>query len=121
MCSVRIHHLAMRTRDVERLERFYAGLLGLAVLRRDEERKSVWLDASGAILMLEPASATEPAVPDGSGDLVAFAVDDKERWRRTLEGARVPVEAETAYTLYFRDPDGRRVAVSTYGRDAWGT
>jgi hypothetical protein len=42
-------------------------------------------------------------------ELLAFAVDDKEAWR-----ARVEVEAETADTLYFRDPDGRRLAVSSY-------
>ena len=59
--------------------------------------------------MLEPAGPGEPAVPRGTMDLVAFAVDDKETLR-----ARVDVEAETAHTLYFRDPDGRRVALSDY-------
>jgi catechol 2,3-dioxygenase-like lactoylglutathione lyase family enzyme len=108
---VRIHHVALRTRDLPRLEQFYAGVLGLRVVRRDDERGSVWLalDAGGAVLMLERAGADEPEVPAGTRDLVAFAVDDKEAWRR-----RVAVEAETEHTLYFRDPDGRRVAVSSY-------
>jgi catechol-2,3-dioxygenase len=99
----------MRTRDVARLERFYAGQLGLPVLRRDEARGSVWLDAGGTVLMLERAEAGEPPVAPGSKELLAFAVEDKEPWR-----ARVAVEAETAHTLYFRDPDGRSVAVSSY-------
>lgn len=106
---MRIHHVALRTADLPRLERFYCGVLGLAVLRRDDARGSVWLEAGGAVLMLERAEPGEPAVPEGSKELVAFAVDDKEPWR-----ARVAVEAETAHTLYFRDPDGRRVAVSSY-------
>ncbi|MGH7293617.1 MAG: VOC family protein [Polyangiaceae bacterium] len=107
---MRIHHVALRTHDVARLERFYAGLLGLAVLRRDEARGSVWLDAAGAVVMIERALPGEPAIPAGSMELVAFAVEDREAWR-----ARIPaVEAETAHTLYFRDPDGRRVAASDY-------
>jgi len=104
----------MRTPDVVRLERFYAGVLGLAVLRRDDARGSVWLDAAGSIVMLERADAGEPGPPAGSRDLVAFAVDDKEAWRERLGLAGVTIEAETVYTLYFRDPDSRRVAVSAY-------
>jgi catechol 2,3-dioxygenase-like lactoylglutathione lyase family enzyme len=106
---VRIHHVALRTNDVSRLERFYAGVLGFAQLRRDDARGTVWLDAGGTVIMLEPASPGEPSVPTGTMDLVAFAVDDKESWRQ-----RVSIEAETPHTLYFRDPDGRRVAVSDY-------
>jgi hypothetical protein len=50
-------------------------------------------------------------VPGGSQELLAFAIDASARdaWR-----AKVTVEAETTHTLYFRDPDGRRVAVSSY-------
>ncbi len=59
--------------------------------------------------MLERAGDGEPRVPAGTMDLVAFAVEDKEAWR-----GRIAVEAETEHTLYFRDPDGRRVAVSSY-------
>jgi glyoxylase I family protein len=106
---VRIHHAALRTTDLPRLERFYRDVLGFAVVRRDDARGSVWLEAGGAVLMLEGADPGEPPIPRGSMELLAFAVDDKEAWR-----ARVEVEAETADTLYFRDPDGRRLAVSSY-------
>jgi catechol 2,3-dioxygenase-like lactoylglutathione lyase family enzyme len=114
---VKVHHIAMRTGDVARLESFYGGTLGLPFVRRDDARGSVWLDAGGALLMLERADAGEPGVPEGTKELVAFAIDDagdRERWRARLERAGVAVEDETSYTLYFRDPDGRRVAVSTY-------
>ena len=106
---MQLHHVALRTRDLARLEQFYATVLGLRVVRRDDARGSVWLDAGGTVLMLERAGADEPPIPAGTKDLVAFAVDDKETWR-----SRVAVEAETEHTLYFRDPDGRRVAVSSY-------
>lgn len=104
----------MRTRDAPRLEAFYASTLGFAVVRRDAHRGSVWLDAGGALLMIERAADGEPHVDPASMDLVAFAVDDKEPWRARLEAAGVRIEDQTAYTLYFRDPDGRRVGVSAF-------
>jgi catechol 2,3-dioxygenase-like lactoylglutathione lyase family enzyme len=109
-----LHHVALRTSDVERLERFYGGVLGLPVVRRDASRGSVWLRLGGAVLMLERAEASEPGVAAGNNELLALAVDDREAWRAWLAGAGVRVEAETAHTLYFRDPDGRRLAVSSY-------
>ena len=94
----------MRTADVPRLEAFYAGVLGLRVVRRDDARGSVWLEAGGAVLMVERATPCEPPVAAETRELLAFSVYDKQGWR-----TRVAVEDETAHTLYFRDPDGRRV------------
>jgi catechol 2,3-dioxygenase-like lactoylglutathione lyase family enzyme len=104
----------MRTRDVDRLERFYRGPLGFELVRRNDARGSVWLDAGGALLMIERASPDEPQIATGTKELVAFAVEDKEAWRARLANARIALEDETPHTLYFRDPDGRRVAVSTW-------
>ena len=105
----------MRTDDVERLQSFYVGVLGLSV-RPGARGGSVWLDAEGAVLMLERADVGEPGVMPGAMDLVAFTTgaDTKEAWRTRIERAGVRIEAETVHTLYFRDPDGRRVAVSDY-------
>jgi catechol 2,3-dioxygenase-like lactoylglutathione lyase family enzyme len=111
---VRIHHIALRTLEVDRLVAFYGWLLGLRVTRRDDARGSVWLDARGTIVMIERAAAGEPGIPPATMELVAFAVDDREAWRDRLTRARVHIESETDHTLYFRDPDGRRVAVSTW-------
>jgi catechol 2,3-dioxygenase-like lactoylglutathione lyase family enzyme len=112
---MRVHHLAFRTRDLARLERFYTDLLGLHVARRDEER-SVWLKAGATLVMLEQAGQDEPGVEAGTKELVAFAIEqaDADRWRRTLAAAGVAIEDETGFTFYFRDPDGRRVALSHY-------
>jgi catechol-2,3-dioxygenase len=112
---VRIHHLALRTPDLGRLERFYTDVLALQTLRRQEER-SVWLDAGGSILMLERREEAEPAVDPSSKELVCFAIAPHEHAAVTarLTAAGVGIEARTAYTLYFRDPDGRRVGLSSY-------
>jgi catechol-2,3-dioxygenase len=98
-----------------RLERFYTDALGLSVARRDGER-SVWLRAGGTTLMIEQAEDAEPEVARGSKDLVAFGIEaeDVDRWRRVLEANAIAIEGETAFTLYFRDPDGRRIGLSHY-------
>jgi len=112
---MRIHHIALRTRDVARLERFYVDALGLAVAARHGER-SVWLDADGAFVMIERASDGEPAIDRATMELVAFGIDpaDLAACLARLEEAGVVVEARTDYTHYVRDPEGRRVAVSHY-------
>lgn len=119
---MRIHHIAMRTRDLPRLELFYTQVLGLGVVQRDTTR-SVWLRAGEAIVMLESAEPKEPAVGAGSMELVAFQVhkDDIARYRNVLREASVPIEAETLYTIYFRDPDGRRVGLSHFPGESAAT
>ena len=111
---MRVHHLAFRTGDLGLLERFYVGALGLAVVRRQE--RSVWLDAGGTIIMLEMRDEGEAAHPAGSMELVAFAVASDARALAVdrLARAGVGVEASTEFTLYVRDPDGRRVGLSSY-------
>lgn len=109
---MRLHHLALRTSDLPRLERFYVGLLALPVRSRTE--RSLWLDASGTILMLERAEPSEPLPDPRSLELVCFAIpaQDRRRWEDTLAAAGIPIEGSTQFTMYFRDPDGRRVGLS---------
>jgi glyoxylase I family protein len=112
---MRVHHLAFRTDDLAKLERFYVDALGLAVVRRHEER-SVWLDAGGAFVMLEHRDPGEPAHAAGSKELVAFAIAPEARalYIERLGKAGVAIEASTEFTVYVRDPDGRRIGLSSY-------
>ncbi len=111
---MRLHHLALRTQDVERLARFYVDVLGLEEVR-DARPRAVWLGLEDAVLMIERGEPGEPPPPSGSRELVAFAVDAaaKDAVRERV-GARGCDDGETEHTVYFRDPDGRRVGVSTY-------
>lgn len=114
---MRIHHVALRVADCERAAAFYSGLLGLPERRRllDEKGalRAVWLEAEGALLMLERALRGGGA-GEGTGHLLAFAIDDLGEWERRLSDCGVAVEDRTAHTLYVRDPDGHRVGLSTY-------
>lgn len=114
---MRLHHLAFRTDDVVRLTAFYEDVLGFRVTAREADR--AWIASGEVVLMLERRGEAEPAVPARSMELVAFAVSEPERhlWRERLAAAGISVEASTAYTLYFRDPDGRRIGVSSYRFD----
>lgn len=114
---MRIHHVAFRTRDLPRLEAFYVGL-GFEVVRRQPH--GVWLAAGEAVVMLEHARDGEPEVSAKSMELVAFACPtwSLDGTRALLERLRVAIEAETAFTLYVRDPDGRRVGFSCFDLEA---
>jgi catechol 2,3-dioxygenase-like lactoylglutathione lyase family enzyme len=107
---MKIHHVALRTRKVARVVRFYRDVLGLRVLRETE--RSTWLAMGRAILMIERAEKSEPAIPRGTKEFFCFAVRTKRDVSRFK--TRVRVEDETDFTIYFRDPDGRRVGVSCY-------
>ncbi len=112
---MRIHHLAFRTLDLPRLEHFYATVLGLPCIRRSGAR-SVWLDAGGTLLMLEASSPEEPSIARSTLELVCFELSPETAAAALarLERASIPIEARTECTVYFRDPDGRRVGLSSY-------
>lgn len=110
-----VHHLAFRTADVAALAAFYRDVLGLEVVREALPR-SLWLGLGGdAVLMIEAREAGEAAVPAGTMEMVALRVDDEERARVRERALALGIhDGETAFTVYLRDPDGRRVGVSTY-------
>ena len=112
---MRIHHVALRAADLERSARFYEtlGLRRLRVNDGPDGPRSVWLEADGVVLMLERELAG--AGPgEGSGHLLAFAIDDLAEWERRLGDARIPIDARTERTLYVRDPDGHRIGLSCH-------
>jgi glyoxylase I family protein len=115
-----IHHVALRVADPERSLAFYAGLLGLAEVRRFEEGgavRSVWLKAGEGVIMLERRlRGSGPSA--GSGHLLAFSVPDLPAWEQRLRAAGVEVEERTDHTLYLRDPDGHRVGLSAFSFEA---
>lgn len=128
---MRIHHLALRVADVEQAVSFYAGVLGLPVLRRQQDDdtglRSVWLDTGGTVLMLERRLARTGS-DTGSGHLLAFDARSPDvappdvllTWEQRLADAGVSLDGRTDHTLYFRDPDGHRVGLSVHPLEALG-
>ena len=110
-----LHHLALRTDDVAALAAFYREMFDMAVVR-DALPRSLWLGLGGdAVPMLEKREPGESALAAGSLELMAFRVDDRARDAvRSRARRRGCYDGETASTVYLRDPDGRRLGVSTY-------
>lgn len=117
-----LHHVALGARDVDRVATFYRDLLGLPEVARHRREggglRSVWLDLGGAVLMIERTEEPTRRVEGvGSGPfLLALAADPARRdaLELALAEAGHPVESHTAHTIYFRDPEGNRVAASSY-------
>src|SRR4051812_23176305 len=104
-----VHHLAVKVRDLERAEAFYAGVLQLTITRRhDDERgrpRSIWFALGGAtFLAVERAERGEPVrfddAPGWHCIALAIPLSAREAWRQRLADKGFPVEHETAYTLY---------------------
>lgn len=138
-----LHHLALRVADPVRSARFYNAALGLDVIAEhrgdDGAVRSVWLALGDAVLMLErdiklhgpsglrelhgpsgliephgPSGLRELPGPEGSGHVLVVAVAELAAAEARIRAAGAEVADRTAYTLYFRDPDGHRVGVSVY-------
>jgi len=118
--------LTLEARDLRRMERFYARVLGLPVLSRDDDR--IWL-ACGPRARLGLWSPGAKEFGDEGGRHVHFALSVgrgaldlvAERLRRDGRALRGPVEHDGGdRSLYFEDPEGNVVEAWDYFRDGEG-
>ena len=118
-----MHHVAVCVRDLGRAEGFYSGVLGLGVVRRLEdargEARAIWCElGDGAFLAIErvrgAGEVKEDAAPGWHCVALRIAREERESWRARLAEAGHPVEKETAFTIYVRDPEGSLVGLSHY-------
>lgn len=118
-----IDHVALTVRDVARSVAWYQDVLGL-----ERRYEAVWGDFPAVVgagttsLALFPARVPDPAPPvrDAlSVRHIAFRVDRDtfERARRDLEArglAPTFQDHAAAHSLYFSDPDGYALEITTY-------
>ena len=117
-----LNHVALRCSDLRRCEVFYREVLGLAVLRRwpadGGGERSVWLSTGQGFLALERASRPveeEPFEDSPAGwQVVALtiALADRGAWEGRLLAAGVRLARRSPFSLFFRDPEGNRVALT---------
>ncbi len=124
-----LHHAAVACVDLGRCEAFYRDVLGLAVLRRwpaagGQGDRSVWLSTGAGFLALERADHPVEEGPfehvPAGWHVVALAIRraDRGAWERRLAGAGVRLARRTPFSLFFRDPEGNRVALSHWPEEA---
>lgn len=119
--SLAVHHLAVKVSDLDRAEHFYREILRLPLIRRWDDAqgrpRSIWLSLGAeAFLAVERGegglSCRQDAAPGWHCIALRITAGEREEWKRRFEDAGVPLDHQTAYTLYFRDPDGNVVALS---------
>jgi hypothetical protein len=113
--SLEFHHLALRSTDVPALARWYREMFDL-IEARDLMPRSIWLGlAHDSMLMIEAREPGEPAPSASSMEMFAMRVTpslrDVIKQRAMVRGC---YDGETEHTVYVRDPEGRRVGVSTF-------
>jgi catechol 2,3-dioxygenase-like lactoylglutathione lyase family enzyme len=117
--------------DLDVAERFYGGVLGLAVAARQPGRHIFFHVGDRDVLLAFLAAATlqETQLPthgtNGPGHFaLGIASADLEAWRRRLLEHGIAIEKEMNWprggrSLYFRDPAGNSGELVTPG--VWGT
>lgn len=127
---MRIHHLAVITKDLKRSAHFYGQVLGLKEIRRWQNEqgqdRSIWYSLDqNTFLALEIAAANSTANSAKSdGDpgwhCIALAIrpEEREAYRKHLQDAGFAIERESPYTLYTRDPGGALIGLSHYPEPA---
>lgn len=113
-----VHHLAFRTLNLPQLVAFYRDVLRLPP-GRTQPSYSQWFVLGPTRLMIELADEDEVPMPGGLDLALCVPVTAAEQAALVarLAAAGTPIEARTAATVYFRDPDGRRLGASTYAFD----
>lgn len=123
-----VHHIALQVRGVERVTAFYRDVLGLTELKRwhrdDGSLRSVWVSTgSDAFLAIEHLpEGHESAEPALGASMVALRIElaARAQWVAHLEHAGIPIEKQTGWTVYVRDPEGTLVGLSHHPFDAPG-
>ncbi len=123
-----LHHVALQCADLGRCEAFYRDVLGLAVLRRWPAEgggdRSVWLSTGEGFLALERASRPVEEAPfedtPAGWHVVALSIAraDRRSWEARLAAAGVRLARRSPFSLFFRDPEGNRVALSHWPEEA---
>jgi catechol 2,3-dioxygenase-like lactoylglutathione lyase family enzyme len=122
------HHLAIQVRSLEATSAFYRDILGLRELQRhrrpDGSLRSIWLEVpGGGFLALEEVSgdsAREDFRTARPGlHLLALRIAPAERAAavQALAERGVPLVHQTRWTVYVRDPEGNRIALSHHPDD----
>ena len=124
-------HVVLKVTDLERSEKFYAGVLGLPVCARlDEGGMNMIFFSLGNHhdLAICEVSGAESRAGDQAPGLhhVAFCIgtslDELKEAKTYLEASGVvphPVDHEVTKSLYMHDPDGNMVEVYVDASDAW--
>ncbi|XDD48355.1 VOC family protein [Leptospira sp. WS39.C2] len=106
-----IHHIAIGTTNPSQLAAFYLKIPGSKLIKEHLYEtgivRSVWIQFGGQILMLEEGKNHAP-----KNLVFSFGLSDRKEWNEFLSS--IQIQSRTNFTLYFQDPDGNGLGVSSY-------
>ncbi|MFL5322509.1 MAG: VOC family protein [Myxococcaceae bacterium] len=123
------HHLAIQVHDIEKVAAFYSGVLEFREQVRhrnpDGSLRSIWMGMGEGPAFIALEATTEPPVgtpfrhPRPGLHLLALRIsrDDRAAILRRLNEQQIPVEHESRWTVYVRDPEGNRIGLSHHPED----
>jgi glyoxylase I family protein len=123
MRTLGIHHVAIQVLDVEKVAAFYRDVLELPErarhFRDDGSLRSIWIEASsdGSFLAIEEL---RPGTRGTLGhSLVALRIPraDRAAWLTHLAKHGVPIEKQSRWTVYLKDPEGNVIGLSHHPHD----
>jgi catechol 2,3-dioxygenase-like lactoylglutathione lyase family enzyme len=114
-----MRNISIAVSNLDRAERFYEEVFGLAILRRFHDQSGrpnvTWLRLDDeSLLALESKNTRENRSPMHSGVCcvpVPMLQTDRDRWKQRLAKAACPVLLEGPSGIYTRDPDGNWIAL----------
>jgi catechol 2,3-dioxygenase-like lactoylglutathione lyase family enzyme len=116
-----LDHVAINAKDVMRSMAWYRDVLGLE--RRHEDAwgdMPIMMCAGNTCVAIFPLTDSQPAAASGPRVLhIAFRADRAtfEQAQRDLQKHGIDFEFQDhgiAYSIYFRDPDGHKLEITTY-------
>lgn len=109
--ALKVHHLALETKDLERMTSFYVDVLGFSVRKRDTFR-----DGRDLVVTEQGLGLVGGSERNGPGALehLCFSACDVEGLAKRVRDAghrivRGPGDGPYGYTVYVEDPDGNEV------------
>lgn len=123
MRTLGIHHVAIQVHDVEKVARFYRDVLELPERARhhrdDGSLRSIWIEASpdGSFLAIEELRPGTRGTLGHSLVALRIARADRAGWLQHLAEHGVPIEKQTRWTLYVKDPEGNVIGLSHHPHD----
>ncbi|MCW7509446.1 VOC family protein [Leptospira levettii] len=106
-----IHHIAIGTTHPSHLAAFYLKIPGSKLIKEhfyeSGSIRSVWIQFGSILLMLEDGKRESP-----KNLVFALGISKEAEWREFL--ASITIVSRTDFTMYFQDPDGNGLGVSTY-------